>query len=92
MSEAERISLFESIGLTTQRAKDTAKNNKLASTLELVITEAGYSNTGCDKATGALLYTLASTITKDATLHVGYISRAICSKRLNTADQVAGKT
>ncbi|CAG8524183.1 10996_t:CDS:2 [Paraglomus occultum] len=89
MSEAERISLFESIGLTPQRARETAKNSKLASTFELVITEAGYSNTGCDKATGALLYALASTITKDATPHLGYISRAICSKKLNTADQVA---
>ncbi|KAJ3204125.1 hypothetical protein HDU67_009770, partial [Dinochytrium kinnereticum] len=37
----------------------------------------------------ALIYGLASTITKDARLHMGYIAAAIIEKRLLTNDQVA---
>src|SRR5579871_62896 len=85
------VNLFQSIGLTEQRAKDTVKNKRLAPTLQTTIAEAGISDTGCDKATGALLYTLASTITKDASAHLGYIARAITDKRLKTSDQVSGK-
>jgi glutaminyl-tRNA synthetase len=91
MADNELVSLFQSIGLTEQRAKDTVKNKKLAPTLQTTIAEAGISETGCDKATGALLYTLASTVTKNATTHLGYIARAIIDKKLKTAEQVAGK-
>lgn len=91
MADNELVSLFQSIGLTEQRAKETAKNKKLAPTLQATIAEADISETGCDKATGALLYTLASTITKNANKHLGYITRAIIDKKLKTADQVAGK-
>ncbi|RIA92996.1 tRNA synthetases class I, catalytic domain-containing protein [Glomus cerebriforme] len=89
MADNELVNLFQSIGLTEQRAKDTAKNKKLAPTLRTTIAEAGVSKTGCDKATGSLLYTLASTITKDANAHLGYITRAITDKKLKTAEQVA---
>ncbi|RGB44186.1 tRNA synthetases class I, catalytic domain-containing protein [Rhizophagus diaphanus] len=89
MADNELVSLFQSIGLTEQRAKETAKNKKLAPTLQATIAEAGISETGCDKAVGALLYTLASTITKNANKHLGYITRAIIDKKLKTADQVA---
>ncbi|CAG8481867.1 9841_t:CDS:2 [Ambispora leptoticha] len=88
MADKELISLFQSIGLTEQRAKDTAKNKKLAPTLKQTITEAGF-NEGCDKNTGSLLYTLASTITKDAAVHLGYLARAIKDERLKNADQIA---
>ncbi|CAI2170745.1 13170_t:CDS:2 [Funneliformis geosporum] len=89
MSDNELINLFQSIGLSEQRAKDTAKNKKLAPTLQNTIVEAGVNETGCDKSVGALLYTLASTITKDANSHLSYIARAIIDKRVKTADQVA---
>ena len=91
MADNELVELFQSIGFTEQRAKETAKNKKLAPTLQTTIAEAGVSETGCDKATGALLYTLASTITKNATAHLDYIARAIIDKKLKTADQVAGR-
>jgi len=91
MTDNELINLFQSIGLTEQRAKDTAKNKKLAPTLQTTIVEAGVTETGCDKTVGSLLYTLASTITKNANAHLGYIARAIINKKLKTADQVAGK-
>jgi glutaminyl-tRNA synthetase len=91
MADNELVDLFQSIGLTEQRAKDTAKNKKLAPTLQTTIVEAGVNETGCDKATGALLYTLASTITKNANARLGYIARTIVDKKLKTADQVAGR-
>src|SRR5688572_23847984 len=91
MSDNDLIILFQSIGLSEQRAKDTAKNKKLAPTLQTTIVEAGVNETGCDKSVGALLYTLASTITKDANSHLSYIARAIIDKRLKSADQIAGK-
>ncbi|CAG8632359.1 14781_t:CDS:2, partial [Funneliformis caledonium] len=89
MSDNDLIILFQSIGLSEQRAKDTAKNKKLAPTLQTTIVEAGVNETGCDKSVGALLYTLASTITKDANSHLSYIARAIIDKRLKSADQIA---
>src|ERR1043165_677566 len=91
MANNELVKLFQSIGLTEQRAKETAKNKKLAPTLQTTIVEAGVSETGCDKATGALLYTLASTITKNANAHLNYIARAIIDNKLKAADQVAGR-
>ncbi|CAG8747013.1 3871_t:CDS:1, partial [Acaulospora morrowiae] len=89
MAEIELVTLFQSIGLTEQRAKDTAKNKKLAPTLKTTITEAGYAEGGCDKIVGDLLYTLASTVSKDATTHLGYLARAISGNKLKSQDQVA---
>lgn len=87
----ELIALFQKIGLTEQRAKDTAKNKKLAPTLESTIIEAGFAENGCDKSAGALLYTLASTMTKDASRHLGYLARTISDNKLKSSDQVAGR-
>ncbi|KAG9304937.1 hypothetical protein G9A89_003105 [Geosiphon pyriformis] len=89
MAEEELINLFKSIGLTDQRAKDTVKNKKLAPTLKSTISEAGLTETGCDKTTGSLLYTLASTLTKDATTHIGYLARAVKDGRLKSSDQIS---
>ncbi|RHZ46528.1 hypothetical protein Glove_615g16 [Diversispora epigaea] len=85
----ELITLFQKIGLTEQRAKDTAKNKKLAPTLESTIIEAGFIQNVCDKSVGALLYTLASTVNKDASQHLGYLARAISNNKLKSSDQVA---
>lgn len=84
------VPLFTKIGLSEQKAKDTAKNKKLAPTLEVVIKEAK-AEEGCDKDVGNLLYQLASTITKDAMPHRRYIVEKITSRDLKTADQVSGK-
>ncbi|KAK9768801.1 Glutaminyl-tRNA synthetase [Basidiobolus ranarum] len=82
------IDLFQKIGLTEQRAKDTAKNKKLAPTLERTITEAGVQD-GCDKNIGALLYTLASTLNKEATPHLPYLAQAVISGKLASTEQIA---
>ncbi|CAG8596186.1 10373_t:CDS:2 [Diversispora eburnea] len=88
-NNSELITLFQKIGLTEQRAKDTAKNKKLAPTLESTIIEAGFIQNVCDKSVGALLYTLASTVNKDASHHLGYLARAISNNKLKSSDQVA---
>ncbi|KAG0235508.1 hypothetical protein BGW42_005121 [Actinomortierella wolfii] len=83
------VALFQSIGLSESKAKETLKNKNLAPTLERAITSAGFRDTGCDKSTGALVYSLASTITPAAAPHLDYIAQAIRNGKLLTADQVA---
>ncbi|KAI8391013.1 tRNA synthetases class I, catalytic domain-containing protein [Radiomyces spectabilis] len=83
------IPVFTKIGLSEQKAKDTAKNKKLAPMLEAVIDDANAREAGCDKDVGNLLYNLASTITKDAQSHRAYMVKRIVNGDLKTADQVA---
>ncbi|KAI8088788.1 tRNA synthetases class I, catalytic domain-containing protein [Halteromyces radiatus] len=85
----ELIPIFMKIGLSEQKAKDTAKNKKLAPTLEAVIDEAKVRETGCDKDIGNLLYNLASTITKEAQSHRTFIVNKIIKGDLKSTDQVA---
>ncbi|KAJ3402867.1 hypothetical protein HDV05_008195, partial [Chytridiales sp. JEL 0842] len=82
---AELEQLFVKIGLSDKKAKETAANKKLSGCLEIVIKASGAT----DSTFGALLYTLASTITKDAIPHLDYLSKAIASKRLKTNDQIS---
>ncbi|KAG0292190.1 hypothetical protein BGZ98_002681, partial [Dissophora globulifera] len=83
------VPLFQNIGLTEQKAKETAKNKNLAPTLERAITTAGFHDKPSEKSTGALLYHLASTITPGAVPHLDYIATAIRDSKLTTADQVS---
>lgn len=85
------IPLFVKIGLSEQKAKDTAKNKKLAPTLEKVIDEAHVRESGCGKDVGILLYSLATTITKGALEHLSFITSKIMKGDLKTTDQVSGK-
>ncbi|KAI9591226.1 tRNA synthetases class I, catalytic domain-containing protein [Syncephalis fuscata] len=88
----DTIALFQKIGLTEQKAKETAKNKKLAPQLEHVIHVAGFtadSTIECDRAVGTLLYTLASTASGDATAHLDFLAKEIAAKQLLTTDQVA---
>lgn len=71
------VSLFQHIGLTESKAKETAKNKNLAPTLEKAIHAAGLQDKPAERATGALLYHLASTITPGAAPHLNYIAEAI---------------
>ncbi|KAG0169763.1 hypothetical protein DFQ28_003090 [Apophysomyces sp. BC1034] len=85
----ELIPIFVKIGLSEQKAKDTAKNKKLAPVLEAVIREANAHESGCDKDIGNLLYNLATTITKDAQAHRAFIVNKIITGDLKTVDQVS---
>ncbi|KAK5670725.1 Glutaminyl-tRNA synthetase [Batrachochytrium dendrobatidis] len=89
MSASELTDLFTRIGLSDVKAKETAANKKLAPTLTQVITEAGVTADGVEKSLGALLYTLASTITKDATVHLPYLAKAVFNGNLTSSDQVS---
>eukprot|EP00112_Aurelia_sp_Birch-Aquarium-sp1_P006551 Seg1720.10 transcript_id=Seg1720.10/GoldUCD/mRNA.D3Y31 product="Glutamine-tRNA ligase" protein_id=Seg1720.10/GoldUCD/D3Y31 len=55
-----RLKIFQEIGLSEQKAKETAKNEKLAAQLETIVGKAKSLNTKIEKPTGVLLYTLAS--------------------------------
>ncbi|KAJ3336454.1 hypothetical protein HDU93_002809 [Gonapodya sp. JEL0774] len=88
---SELVPLFVKIGLTDQKAKETAGNKKLGPALAELIKCAGLEN-GVEKAKGVLLYSLASTITPDAQKHAGYIAKAIADGKLASADQVTGES
>ncbi|KAF8930698.1 tRNA synthetases class I, catalytic domain-containing protein [Dissophora ornata] len=81
--------LFQNIGLSDAKAKETAKNKTLAPTLERTVYAAGLDHAPCEKSTGALLYALASTITPGALPHLDYLAKAIGDSKLTTTDQVA---
>ncbi|RKP10989.1 tRNA synthetases class I, catalytic domain-containing protein [Thamnocephalis sphaerospora] len=83
------VALFQKIGLTEQKAKETAKNKKLTPLLQDAIAAAGFTEQGCDRATGTLLYSLASTISGDATVHLAFLAQEIAAQRLLTTDQVS---
>eukprot|EP00198_Chlamydomonas_reinhardtii_P009713 XP_001699050.1 predicted protein [Chlamydomonas reinhardtii] len=74
--EAAAISLFLGIGLEETVAKNATKNPKFMKTLEEVVHEAGAAS-GCPKAKGNLLYTVASKYPANALCHrpmlLGYI-------------------
>ncbi|KAJ3046911.1 hypothetical protein HK097_000403 [Rhizophlyctis rosea] len=83
----ELVTLFQSIGLSEEKAKQTLTNKKLAPKLETVIKEAGPLQDA--ERAGPLLYTVASTSTPKSVAHLGYIAKAVASGRLKTNDQVA---
>jgi len=58
-TSTDQISLFQSIGLSEQKSKETAKNQKVANKLESIVKKAQASCSDIDKQTGTLLYTLA---------------------------------
>ncbi|KAG2447630.1 hypothetical protein HYH02_007548 [Chlamydomonas schloesseri] len=74
--EAAAMSLFLGIGLEETVAKNATKNPKFMKTLEEVVHEAGAAS-GCPKAKGNLLYTVASKYPANALCHrpmlLGYI-------------------
>lgn len=80
--------LFQKIGLSETKAKETAANKKLGANLEAVIREAD-AVAGVDRTTGALFYTLASTITPKALPYLPYISKAIKNGKLTSNDQIS---
>ncbi|KAJ3221563.1 hypothetical protein HK099_003408 [Clydaea vesicula] len=87
LEENEIISLFEAIGLSNQKALETKNNKKLCPNLINAIQSFG-SIDNLDKTTGALIYNLASLITKDSVKHLPYISVCIRDKKLLSSDQI----
>ncbi|KAJ2853528.1 Glutaminyl-tRNA synthetase, partial [Coemansia erecta] len=83
-------SKFESLGLAPVKAKEAAGNKKLAPTLNSIIDATG--KTDFDKPAGMLLYTLATTVTKDKTPHADYIAKAISAGRIASTEQLSAAT
>ncbi|KAI8322042.1 glutaminyl-tRNA synthetase [Martensiomyces pterosporus] len=81
---------FEALGLTAEKAKETAGNKKLAPTLSTIVDATGQAT--FEKSSGMLLYTLAATAAKEKTPHVEYIAKAISSGRLASTEQVSAAT
>ncbi|KAI9502850.1 tRNA synthetases class I, catalytic domain-containing protein [Coemansia spiralis] len=84
------ISRFESLGLAPVKAKEAAGNKKLAPALDSLISATG--QTTFDKPTGMLLYTLATTVTKEKTPHANYIAKAIATGRIASVEQLSAAT
>ena len=85
----ELISKFTLIGIDAKKAKETALNGKLSSTLALAIDAAGFSQSGCQKSAGMLLYALASTCPKEKeNLLIPILSEAIASNLITRDVQI----
>ncbi|XP_077404313.1 glutamine--tRNA ligase [Vanacampus margaritifer] len=81
--------LFISIGLSEQKAKETLKNAALSTTLKSAIVQARSISgaTEVDKATGTLLYSLASRL-KD-TKRLAFLVENIALRKITTEQQLA---
>ncbi|XP_067096005.1 glutamine--tRNA ligase [Osmerus mordax] len=86
---ADSLTLFTSIGLTEQKAKETLKNEGLSSILKDAIAQAHqvHGAAGVDKAMGTLLYTMASRL-KDVK-RLTFLAEHIAQRKINTELQLA---
>lgn len=81
------VKLFQSIGLSEQKAKETLKNKQVSNNLKLVITEASkYGNLTAE--IGTLLYHLASKIKNQILDKISFIVKYISEKKLDTTQRV----
>ncbi|XP_054016254.1 probable glutamine--tRNA ligase isoform X1 [Hylaeus anthracinus] len=85
--EVEDIKLFQSIGLSEQKAKETLKNKQVSNNLKLVISEANkYGIITPD--VGILLYHLASKIKNQIADKLPFIAKYIAEKKLDTTQRI----
>ncbi|XP_056129518.1 glutamine--tRNA ligase [Lampris incognitus] len=85
---ADSLTLFTSIGLSEQKAKETLKNEALSSAIKEAIAQAQLVNgtSGVDKAMGTLLYSMASRL-KDSK-HLALLSAYIAQRKICTELQL----
>uniref|UniRef100_A0A667Y9U7 Glutamine--tRNA ligase n=1 Tax=Myripristis murdjan TaxID=586833 RepID=A0A667Y9U7_9TELE len=86
---ADALTLFTSIGLSEQKAKETLKNEALSSALKDAIVQAQrvHGPSGVDKAMGTLLYSMASRL-RD-TKRLAFLSDHIAQRKICTELQLA---
>uniref|UniRef100_A0A3Q3ETX9 Glutamine--tRNA ligase n=1 Tax=Labrus bergylta TaxID=56723 RepID=A0A3Q3ETX9_9LABR len=86
---ADTLTLFASIGLSEQKAKETLKNEALSSALKDAIVQAQNvcGASGVDKAMGTLLYSMTSRL-KD-TKRLAFLSGSIAQSKICTELQLA---
>ncbi|XP_026669376.1 probable glutamine--tRNA ligase [Ceratina calcarata] len=87
MESDDDTKLFQSIGLSEQKAKETLKNKQVSSNLKLAIVEASKHGTVTSE-TGILLYHLASKIKNQISEKLPFISKYVADKRLDTTQRV----
>lgn len=84
----DKASLFQSIGLSEQKAQETLKNEALSTRLEAIINLAKEkSGVGIEKSTGVLLYSLASSSVKED-WQVKFVAEYVADKRLASSIQL----
>lgn len=86
---ADTVTLFTSIGLSEQKAKETLKNEALSCSLKEAIVQAqnACGASGVDKAMGTLLYSMASRL-KD-TKRLAFLADNIAKSKICTELQLA---
>ncbi|XP_031422097.1 glutamine--tRNA ligase [Clupea harengus] len=86
---ADLITLFVSLGLSEQKAKETLKNEALSSTLKDAIAQAQnvVGSVAIDKAMGTLLYSMASRL-KD-TQRLGVLTEYIAKRKITSELQLS---
>ncbi|PWA00282.1 hypothetical protein BB558_003666 [Smittium angustum] len=80
---------FECLGLSKEKALETAKNQKLATSLIDIIAPAKLESNDFSKSVGSQLYNLASTISPEAKLFKDFLAQEIAKENLSTNDQVS---
>ena len=101
MASEDLVALFQTIGLSEGKAKDTAKNANLSKNLEEAITEAKKQTGDISSAQGMLLYHVSSKIKPQIRHHLPFLSTvslhdwyvyclAICSAKMSSIFLVCG--
>mmetsp|Transcript_9586 Transcript_9586/g.20421 ORF Transcript_9586/g.20421 Transcript_9586/m.20421 type:complete len:801 (+) Transcript_9586:112-2514(+) len=88
-TEAEALALFVGIGLDETVAKNALKNPKFCKTLVEIVHEAKAAS-GCPKAKGNLLYTVASKFPANALVHRPKLLEYIMDERIKANNQLDG--
>ncbi|OVA09450.1 Glutamyl/glutaminyl-tRNA synthetase [Macleaya cordata] len=81
------LELFMKIGLDERTAKNTIANNKVTTNLTEVINEANVTS-GCGKAVGNLLYTVATRFPANALVHRRSVLEFITTLKIKTPAQL----
>uniref|UniRef100_A0A2K5SHV8 Glutamine--tRNA ligase n=1 Tax=Cebus imitator TaxID=2715852 RepID=A0A2K5SHV8_CEBIM len=88
MAALDSLSLFTGLGLSEQKARETLKNQTLSAQLREAATQAQQTlGSTIDKATGTLLYGLASRL-RD-TRRLSFLVSYIASKKIHTEPQLS---
>ncbi|XP_012667344.1 glutamine--tRNA ligase [Otolemur garnettii] len=88
MATLDSLSLFTGLGLSEHKARETLKNTALSAQLRKAATQAQQTlGSTIDKATGTLLYSLASRL-RD-TRRLSFLVNYIASKKIHTEPQLS---
>ncbi|XP_034186948.1 glutaminyl-tRNA synthetase [Osmia lignaria lignaria] len=87
MTPEDHVKLFQSIGLSEQKAKETLKNKQVSNNLKLALTEANKHGIISPEA-GILLYHLASKIKNQISDKLPFLTKYIVEKKLDTTQRV----